>query len=326
MRKFAAGIIGGALLLILVTGSVLLADGFGSQSNFGTTDESHTFQSPETEPSEQTSYFIHEQGLKLILLGLFSVLAMGIIVFRKYKLRLWLLFASVIVLGFVMGGFLCPVTAVQNIFLKANTGYLLLFLVPVVLALVMGRLFCGYICPFGAAQELLHIRKWAIKIPSRWMNVLSKLRYVLLVYLIGRVLVTGTAILQDYSPFKPLFSWGGTPLAIGVTALFALLSIFLYRPFCRTLCPLGAFLSLLSRFSIFRIRANTSCVSCNLCTKECPNGAIDGGTVDASECLLCGECTGICPTRSLCIERRWFRKREDTDLAVSAQDDHKYCK
>jgi hypothetical protein len=130
MRKFAAGIIGGALLLILVTGSVLLADGFGfgSQSNFGTTDESHTFQSPETEPSEQTSYFIHEQGLKLILLGLFSVLAMGIIVFRKYKLRLWLLFASVIVLGFVMGGFLCPVTAVQNIFLKANTGYLLLFL------------------------------------------------------------------------------------------------------------------------------------------------------------------------------------------------------
>ena len=178
------------MLLILVVGSVLLADGFGSQSNFGTTDESYTFQGPETQPSEQTSYFIHEQGLKIILLGLFSVLAIGIIVRRKYKLRRWLLLASVIVLGFVMGGFLCPVAAVQNIFLKANTGYLLLFLVPVVLALVMGRLFCGYICPFGAAQELLHIRKLAVKIPSRWMNVLSKLRYVLLVYLIVRVLVS----------------------------------------------------------------------------------------------------------------------------------------
>ena len=87
MRKIAAGIIGGALLLILVVGSVLIADGFGSQSNFGTTDESHTFQGPETQPSEQTSYFIHEQGLKLILLGLFSVLAIGIIVLRKYRLR-----------------------------------------------------------------------------------------------------------------------------------------------------------------------------------------------------------------------------------------------
>jgi polyferredoxin len=304
MRKIAAGIIGGALLLILVASSVLLADGFGSQSNFGTTNESHTFQGPETQPSEQTSYFIHEQGLKLILLVGFSVLAMGIIVLRKYKLRRWLLLISVIVLGFVMGGFLCPVAAVQNIFLKANTGYLLLFLVPVILALFVGRLFCGYICPFGAAQELLYIRKWGWRIPSKWMRVLTKLKYVLLIYLVVRVLVTGSVILQDYSPFKPLFSWGGTPMTIGVTALFAFLSIFFYRPFCRTLCPLGAFLSLLSRFSLFRIRANTSCVSCNLCTRECPNGAMDGGTVDAGECLLCGECAGICPTSSLCIERR----------------------
>ncbi len=311
MRKIAAGI-GGALLLILVVSSVILADGFGSQSNFGTTDESHTFQGLETESSEHTSYFIHEQGLKLSLLVGFSVLAIGIIVLRKYKLRRWLLLAAVIVLGFVVGGFLCPVAAVQNIFLKANTGYLLLFLVPVVLALIVGRLFCGYICPFGAAQELLHVRKWAIKIPRKWMSVLSKLRYILLVYLIVRVLVTGTAILQNYSPFKPLFSWGGTPMTIGVTALFALLSIFLYRPFCRTLCPLGAFLSLLSRFSLFRVRANTSCVSCNLCTKECPNGAIDGGMVDTGECLLCGECAGICPTSSLCIERRRFGKTEDS--------------
>ena len=154
------------------------------------------------------------------------------------------------------------------------------------------------------------------------MSVLSKLRYILLVYLIVRVLVTGTAILQDYSPFKPLFSWGGRPMTIGVTALFALLSIFLYRPFCRTLCPLGAFLSLLSRSSLFRIRANTSCVSCNLCTKECPNGAMDGGTVDASECLLCGECTEICPTSSLCVERRRFGKTGDMGLVASPQDDH----
>ena len=67
--------------------------------------------------------------------------------------------------GFVMGGFLCPTSTVRNVIPRFSTGYLLLFLVPVVLSLVMGRVFCGYICPFGAAQELLHVRKLAVKIP-----------------------------------------------------------------------------------------------------------------------------------------------------------------
>jgi len=301
MKKIAAGI-GGALLLILVVGFILLANGFGTQNGFGTTDESRTFQGPETESSEQTSYFIHEQGMKLTLLGLFSVLAMGIIVLRKYRLRRWLLLASVIILGFVMGGFLCPTTATQNIFLNANTGYLFLFLVPVVLALIMGRLFCGYICPFGAAQELLHVRKWAWRIPSKWMSILAKLKYVLLIYLVVRVLVTGTAILQDYSPFKPLFSWGGTPMTIGVTVLFALLSVLFYRPFCRTLCPFGALLSLLSRFALLRVRSSVKCIGCGRCTTECPSGAMEGGTVAAGECLLCGKCTRVCPAQCLCVK------------------------
>ena len=97
---------------------------------------------------------------------------------------------------------------------------------------------------------------------SLWMKVLSKLRYVVLVYLVVRVLVTGTALLQDYSPSKPLFSWGGTPLTIGITALFTLLSVFIYRPFCRRLCPLGVLLSLVSRFSLFRIHMHDDCIKC----------------------------------------------------------------
>ena len=199
------------LLIIVISLTVpLFADGFGSSSNFGSPEETHTFQTPESAPQASTAYFIHRQPLKIALLVVFGVLALGIIATRRYELRRWVLLLSVIVLGFVMGGFLCPTTAVQNVILKFNTGYLLLFLVPIVLALLAGRLFCGYICPFGAAQELLHVRKLALKIPPRWMGVLSKLRYVLLVYWVVRVLVTGTAILQDYSPFKPLFSWGGT--------------------------------------------------------------------------------------------------------------------
>ena len=300
------------VLLIIVSLAVpLFADGFGSNSNFDPPEETHAFQAPETTAAASTAYFIHQQPLKIVLLVVFSAFAVGIIVFRRYELRRWLLLLSVIVLGFVMGGFLCPTSAVQNVILKLGSGYLLLFLVPVVLSLVMGRVFCGYICPFGAAQELLHVRKWAIKIPPRWMSLLSKLRYALLVYLVVRVLVIGTAILQDYSPFKPLFSWGGTPLTIGITAVFALLSVFVYRPFCRTLCPLGALLSLLSRFPLFRIHVHDDCIKCHRCTRECPNGAINDGAVDSSECLLCGQCITTCPTHSLRVERPRVTTRDD---------------
>jgi len=248
------------VLVIIVSVAVpLFADGFGSSSNFAPPEETHAFQTPETTSAASTAYFIHQQPLKIVLLVVFSAFAVAIIVFRRYDLRRWVLLLSVVVLGFVMGGFLCPTSAVQNVILKFNTGYMLLFLVPVILSLIMGRVFCGYICPFGAAQELLHVRKWALKIPSRLMKVLSKLRYVVLVYLVVRVLVTGTAILQDYSPFKPLFSWGGTPITIGITALFALLSVFIYRPFCRTLCPLGALFSLVSRFPQLRSLSSIAC-------------------------------------------------------------------
>jgi len=291
------------LLIIVSLGVPLFADGFGSNSNFGPPEETHAFQAPETASAASTAYFIHQQPLKIVLLVVFSAFAVGIIAFGWYKLRRWLLLLSVIVLGFVMGGFLCPTSAVQNVILKLGSGYVLLFLVPVVLSLVMGRVFCGYICPFGAAQELLHVRKWAVKIPPQWMSLLSKLRYALLVYLVVRVLVTGTVILQDYSPFKPLFSWGGTPLTIGITAVFALLSVFVYRPFCRTLCPLGALLSLLSRSPLFRIYVHDNCIKCHRCTRECPSGAINDGAVDSGECLLCGECITTCPTHSLRVER-----------------------
>jgi len=146
------------VLVIIVSVAVpLFADGFGSNSNFAPPEETHAFQAPETASAASTPYFIHQQPLKIVLLVVFSAFAVGIIVFRRYDLRRWVLLLSVIVLGFVMGGFLCPTSAVQNVILKFNTGYLLLFLVPVVLALVMGRVFCGYIChayPFTEARGI----------------------------------------------------------------------------------------------------------------------------------------------------------------------------
>lgn len=298
-----------ALALLVVAGGATAQSfgggGFGEEPTFGPPLEQRDYGQPQPEAGPR--FFIHRQEVKLALLGAFMVGA-GILAFLG---RPWLrrvhLAAAVGGLGFVMGGFLCPTAAVQNVFLKAGTAYLLLFLVPVVGALLMGRLYCGYVCPFGALQELIHVRKWALRVPDRVWRALSWVRYVVLVYLVARVLVVHTVALDGFSPFKPLFAWGGTPATVAFTAAFAVLSVVVFRPFCRVLCPYGALLSIVSRSSLFRVQADNGCRDCGLCTRVCPTGAIRGGAVDATECLLCGGCVGAC--RPGALRLRPFSRR-----------------
>jgi polyferredoxin len=292
---------------LLTVGQAALAQSFGDAAPFGGEAAFGRGSAADAAipSSPRAPYFSHDLGLKLALLLGFMAGAAGLAVLgRPLWRRLWLILATA-VLGFAMGGFLCPTAAVQNVFLKADTGYLLLFLVPVIAAVLMGRLFCGYVCPFGALQELLHVRRWALRLPDRLMRVLGFARYAVLAYLVARVLVSHTVILDGLSPFKPLFTWGGTPLTIAFSAVVAVLSIVVFRPFCRVLCPYGALLSLVSRLSLLRVQVDATCCRCNLCTSACSAGAVRGGTVDASECLLCGACYGACKRQSLRLTPRW---------------------
>ena len=290
------------LLIVVLAGLTATGQGFGEpDSAFGSSSD-RTFEVA-TQGSANTgassTYFIHDQLTKFLLVLVFSLAGLDIIVWRRFQLRRWLLIASVVVLGFVLGGMLCPITAVQNVILKVSTGYLLLFLVPTVAALLFGRLFCGYVCPFGALQELLHIRKLRRAIPERWMRILRFLPYGILAYLVIRVLVSGILTWSGATPFKAFFTFGGTPLTLGISGLFVVLSIVIFRPFCRLLCPLGAWLSLMSRMSPFRVRVGTNCVSCGICDDACSTCAIAKGGVSTSDCLLCGECIRDCPTSTL---------------------------
>ena len=287
-----------------------LGQAFGEPSDvFGSSSAERTFETPGTQGSEAngsgSTYFLHDQLTKFLLVLGFTATALAIIVTRRFRLRRWLLVASVLVLGFVIGGMLCPISAVQNVILKASTGYLLLFLVPTVAALFAGRLFCGYVCPFGALQELLHVKRLRRTIPERWMRFLRFLPYVILVYLVARVIATGVLTWSGTTPFKAFFTLGGTALTLGISALFAAASIFLFRPFCRLFCPLGAWLSLVARLGPFRVRVGANCVACGKCNDACGICAVEGGTVRAADCLLCGECIRTCPVGAL----SWSGKR-----------------
>lgn len=250
-------------------------------------------------------YFGRNQLLKLCVMAGLAGLALGMVVVRGFRYRTWLLLLSVGVAGFYLTGLLCPLCSVQNVFLKWNTAYLLLVLLPVVLTLAVGRVYCGYVCPYGALQELFHIRAWAPKIPARWRRILGLVKYAVLAYLVIHALVTWTEIFKDMTPFRALFALGGTPLTIGLAAGFAVLSLVLWRPFCEVLCPLGALLSLVSRVSVFRLEADASCVSCGACTSECPATTCEGGTIQAADCYLCGECVRTCGPKSLRFRFRW---------------------
>ncbi|MBE0636863.1 4Fe-4S binding protein [Candidatus Bipolaricaulota bacterium] len=307
-----------ALTVVVVMAAALLSlgQGFGEPaSSFGTSESERTFTAPADDANQLAeAYFVHDQLLKLLLVLGFSLAGLGIIWTRRFALRRWLLLASVIVLGFVVGGLLCPISAVQNVILKASTGYLLLFLVPTVSALLVGRLFCGYVCPFGALQELLHVKRWRRSIPEHWMRMLRWLTFLLLSTLILRILSTGVLTWNGLTPFKAFFTLGGTPLTLGISGLFVLASIVLFRPFCRLFCPLGAWLSLVTRLSPFRIREASSCVSCGQCDKACASDAITKGVVRTADCLLCGECIRVCPPDALSI----CGKRQD-DLDSSSE-------
>jgi len=295
-------ILAAVVLLALATGSlVTVGQAFGEpDSAFGSQSAERAFETPGTGAGEtQSSYFIHDQLTKFLLVLAFTGIGLLIVATRQFRFRRWLLVASVVVLGFVIGGMLCPISAVQNIILKASTGYLVLFLVPTVAALFVGRLFCGHVCPFGALQELLHVRRWERKIPERWMRFVRFLPYLVLGYLLIRVTVTGVLTWSGATPFKAFFTFGGTPLTLGISGLFVLLSVVLFRPFCRLLCPLGAWLSLVARVSPFRVRVASTCVSCGRCDAACSACAVKEGQVNADECLLCGECIRACPVEAL---------------------------
>lgn len=220
-----------------------------------------------------------------------------------FRLRKALLAASVIVLGFVIGGFLCPLTAVQNVILKANTGYLVMFLLPVVFAVLMGRVFCGSVCPFGALQELLHVRSISRRLPQAWRRGLRVVQWLLLAYLVVHVLVTRTLSFDELTPFRAFFARTGTVGAWSISILFAALSLVLYRPFCR-LCPLGRFLGWVSRVRRIGPASGRDCVKCTRCDAACRFDAIENGHVRASDCLVCGDCLSACPLGCLSLSRK----------------------
>jgi polyferredoxin len=160
-------------------------------------------------------------------------------------------------------------------------------------SLVTGRIFCGTICPVGLFQELAYavpVKKTVIQ----HTQVLEGIRLF-----VFAVTVIAAFTLIDLMSFTGLYDLFSLTVSAGlaVAAGILLVSVFLYRPVCRIICPFGVLFSLFAEFSWFRVRRTETCINCRKCEKICPTRT--AGLHDSKrECYLCGQCTGVCPVRT----------------------------
>lgn len=219
----------------------------------------------------------------------------------------------------------CPIGALQTALggLKGHFPFYVLGLLTL-FGVALGRAVCGLLCPFGLVQDLLHkIPLPKIKVPKRIDCPARYLKYgVLLVLVIGlpAFAVTETGVRMPYfckylCPAGTLE--GGIPLMIAdpalrelagglfswkvlVLAVILAASMVIHRPFCRYLCPLGAFYALFNRFSFFQMSVERDrCVGCGMCERICPMEVEAVRNINSPECIRCGKCRAGCPAGAI---------------------------
>ncbi len=217
----------------------------------------------------------------------------------------------------------CPIGAIQ--FYIGHTARYIAFYTLGILFLTVsltGRFVCGYVCPFGFFQDLLH------KIPTgKRIRVKPGFRYlkyaVLVIFVILLPLLTAN---NDpwFSKVCPAgFFFAAFPLLLADKTFIQGISYFFYikagiaiiiagmatrisRPFCQTMCPLGAIFELCRPFYFSGIDVDMNkCISCNKCYSACP---MDIKVYQKkNDCIQCGECVKICPVNAISINYFKFR-------------------
>lgn len=219
----------------------------------------------------------------------------------------------------------CPIGAMQAVIGSWNfkfAFYVAGFLMFV--GALLGRFACGWLCPFGLIQDLLHKIPFFRKVDTfKGDKLLRKLKYVVLLLFVILLPMFLVDILGQGAPYFcklvcPAGTLeGGIPLVlmnrsmqstIGwlyawknvLLALTVFLSILIYRPFCKYICPLGAVYSVFNPIAVFRYRVDKEkCTDCGACAKVCKMQVNPAQNPNHPECIRCGACKKSCPAGAI---------------------------
>lgn len=217
----------------------------------------------------------------------------------------------------------CPLGALQNALASSGAGFPAYILgVLAMFGLLLGRTVCGFLCPIGLIQELLH----KVPVPklkkNRFTRLLTGLKYVVLAVFVVLIplpyafrnvptpafckficpagTLEGAVGLLSVSANNELFAMLNAAFTrkFIILVLFIVISMFVYRWFCRFLCPLGAIYGFFNRIAMLGMTVDESrCTGCGVCTAQC---RMDVRRVGDRECIQCGECRNACPHGAVC--------------------------
>ncbi len=229
----------------------------------------------------------------------------------------------------------CPLGSLQGSFSADKSTLFYVCGILLVYSIIFGRMICGWLCPFGLIQELLYKIKTPKVKKSKLTRILSYFKYVVLVFFVFIVPITyairdvplpafckyicpagtiegGVGLLANkinesyFAMLGPLFTW-----KFFLLVSIAVGSIFVFRLFCRFICPLGALYGLFNKFSFFGVKVEEpKCTNCNLCVNHCK---MDIKKVNDQECISCGECMKVCPTNAIVWKGLKVKKEEEKD-------------
>lgn len=234
----------------------------------------------------------------------------------------------------------CPIGSLQALVGRGTFPFYVLGLM-MLFGVLIGRAVCGLLCPFGLVQDLLH------KLPVKKLRVPEKAdipaRYIKYAVLAVMVLLLpylasgkGVGVIPYFCKYLcPAGTLGGgIPLLItnpslrnaagaifcwksAVLAAVVIMSVLIPRPFCRYLCPLGAFYSFFNGFSFYQMKLDKDkCIGCRACERSCHMAVKVTQNINSAECIRCGRCKTVCGTGAISSE---FGKRLSAHTAETNQ-------
>lgn len=237
----------------------------------------------------------------------------------------------------------CPIGSLQAVIgsKKFSISYYV-FGIMILIGALLGRLVCGLLCPFGFVQDLLYkIPTPKFKIPEKIDRPLRALKYIILLVF---VILLPMFLTNQFGLGAPYFCklicpagtlGGALPLLatneglratigflffwkLSILIIIVALSIFTYRPFCKYICPLGAFYSFFNKIGFYKMEfVQDKCVNCGLCEKSCKMDINVRANPNSLECIRCGACTAACRHDALVMTYAGFgKKKEDKPVAA----------